>query len=106
MVWARAPQGTPDGRTSVPSGRIEGTTGPDGCCARMAEEGAPFDTVRGLFQEGDPLISGSEIRLENHIQIVVRRPEVIIGLFRPRTFTAWAPTVASESDTRQAGVDG
>ena len=51
-------------------------------CEKMEEEGA-FDTVRGLFQEGAPIVHGSEILQESHIQVVVRRPEAIIGLFRP-----------------------
>lgn len=63
-------------------------------CDRMLRSGAPYDTVRGLFQEGDPVTAGSEIRRENHIQIVARRPTSIIGLFRPRGFTEWAPAVA------------
>ena len=56
-------------------------------CEEMAEIG-PFDTVRGLFQEGAPIVDGSEILQENHIQIVVRRPEAIIGLFRPSLETS------------------
>jgi len=57
-------------------------------CAEMKREGSGFDTVRGLFQEGDPIVAGSEILQENHIQIVVRRPEAIIGLFRPSLETS------------------
>jgi hypothetical protein len=75
-------------------------------CESCAEQGAPFDTVRGLFQEGDPLIAGSEIRLENHIQVVVRRPPAIVGLFRPRGFTAWGAPVAPEHDVGQAESNG
>jgi hypothetical protein len=55
----------------------------------MAAQDAAFDTVRGLFQEGGPILEGSAISLQSHIQVVVRRPPAIIGLFRPRSFSAW-----------------
>lgn len=58
-------------------------------CDRTVREGAPYDTVRGLFQEGAPLVEGSALLTQNHIQVVVRNPSAIIGLFRPRVFTAW-----------------
>lgn len=70
------------------------------------EEQAPIDTVRGLFQEGAPITEGSEILLQNHIQIVARRPSAIIGLFRPRTFTDWAGPVADRPSAGQAVRDG
>lgn len=61
-------------------------------CDQMEEvEGAAFHTVRGLFQEGRPVAPGSEILGENHIQIVVRRPEALIGLFRPSLETSNDP---------------
>lgn len=75
-------------------------------CAESDDGDTQIDTVRGLFQEGAPLIAGSEIRLENHIQIVARRPVAIVGLFRPRGFTTWASPVAPEPMTGQAGSDG
>jgi len=53
-------------------------------CAASARVGRPFDTVRGLFQEGEAIFSGSGLLRENHIQVVVRDPRAIIGLFRPR----------------------
>jgi hypothetical protein len=58
-------------------------------CDHMAAQSAAFDTVRGLFQEGGPVLAGSAISLQSHIQVVVRRPDAIIGLFRPRGFSAW-----------------
>ena len=58
-------------------------------CDRMAREGAPYDTVRGLFQEGPPIVEGSALLTHNHIQLAVRNPAAIVGLFRPRIFTAW-----------------
>lgn len=53
-------------------------------CAATAQTERPFDTVRGLFQEGDALFPGSGLLRENHIQVVVRQPRAIVGLFRPR----------------------
>jgi hypothetical protein len=58
-------------------------------CEHMDDAETGYDTVRGLFQEGPPVVAGSAISTQNHIQVVVRRPQAIIGLFRPRGFTAW-----------------
>lgn len=42
-----------------------------------------FNTVRGLYQEADPVFSGSMIRAKTHIQINVLTPEESIqGYFR------------------------
>ena len=46
--------------------------------------GKSFDTVRGCFTEGEPIFETSGFRLESHIQIAVRNPACIIGVFRPR----------------------
>jgi hypothetical protein len=43
-----------------------------------------FDTVRGAFQEGDPIYEGAYLTAKNHIQICVRNPECIRGYFLPR----------------------
>jgi hypothetical protein len=43
----------------------------------------PFQTVRGAFEEGDPAFPGSMIKRETHIQIAVRDPRCILGVFRP-----------------------
>lgn len=45
--------------------------------------GNSFDTVRGLFPEGDHLFPGSGFRSHNHIQIAVRNPDCIKGFFIP-----------------------
>ncbi len=42
-----------------------------------------FDTVRGVFPEGDPIYSGSCLLTKTHIQIAVRNPACILGYFRP-----------------------
>ncbi len=44
----------------------------------------PFDTVRGMFDEGEALYPGSGFRIRNHVQIAVRNPLCIRGLFHPR----------------------
>jgi hypothetical protein len=45
--------------------------------------GAPFQTVRGAFPEGDPVYPGAKIMRETHIQIAVRDKACILGIFRP-----------------------
>lgn len=70
-------------------------------CDRMERLGTPVHTVRGLFQEGEPVMRGSAILLENHIHIVARAPDAIVGLFKPREFVAWPPTVAPASPAVQ-----
>jgi hypothetical protein len=45
--------------------------------------GLQFDTVRGVYQEGEPAFPGSGIRRRSHIQIAVRRPESVLGYFLP-----------------------
>ena len=45
--------------------------------------GRPFQTVRGVFQEGEPAFTGAGIKLKSHIQIAVRDSRAIIGCFRP-----------------------
>lgn len=47
------------------------------------DEGEPaYDTVYGVFEEGDELFPGSGFKSKTHIQIAVRNPELIIGYFR------------------------
>jgi hypothetical protein len=43
-----------------------------------------FDTVRGLFPEGEPAFPGGSILKESHIQISVRNPVCILGYFVPK----------------------
>jgi len=42
-----------------------------------------FDTVRGMFVEGGKVFSGSGIHLKSHVQIAVRNPSCIKGIFIP-----------------------
>lgn len=51
---------------------------------QKATEEPPFDTVRSVFIEGDPLYDGAGFRDKNHIQICVRNPKAIVGYFLPR----------------------
>jgi len=50
---------------------------------RFEDDGDPFQTVRGVFAEGQPAFEGSGICLKSHIQIAVRDPSCILGYFRP-----------------------
>ncbi|MCC5851158.1 MAG: hypothetical protein JJU29_23960 [Verrucomicrobia bacterium] len=49
------------------------------------ETGTCFDTVRGVFQEGEPAFPNSYIREKSHIQIAVRNPACILGYFLPNS---------------------
>ena len=44
----------------------------------------PFDTVRGLFVEGQPAYPGAEIFSLTHAQIAVLNERCIKGVFLPR----------------------
>jgi len=48
-----------------------------------------FDSVRGMFPEGEPLYGGAGFRKENHIQLCIRNPNCIIGYFKPRKKNPW-----------------
>jgi hypothetical protein len=48
-----------------------------------AQAGASFDTVRCAFVEGEPIFEGAGLRIESHVQIAVRNPNSIVGVFRP-----------------------
>lgn len=43
----------------------------------------PYDTVRGLFFEGDPLYPGAGFKSKDHIQICVQDTRCILGYFKP-----------------------
>jgi len=51
----------------------------------------PFDSVRGVFFEGDPIYETSGFREQSHIQICVRNPNCIKGFFAPMAVdSSWA----------------
>lgn len=46
------------------------------------EKFAPFDSIRGVFTEGDPAYAGAGFQEKTHIQIAVKNPGCIKGVFR------------------------
>lgn len=44
----------------------------------------PYDSVRGVFWEGEDLYEGAGFKAKNHIQIAIINPNCIKGFFRPR----------------------
>lgn len=52
-----------------------------------------FDSVRGLFPEGEELYTGAGFRIKDHIQICIRNPNCIKGFFIPRTYDKKFPVV-------------
>jgi hypothetical protein len=53
------------------------------CLSRLRQQGIEYDTVRGAFLEGDPAYPGGGFSREAHIQIAVRNPACILGVFQP-----------------------
>ena len=49
-----------------------------------AEDSIVYDSVRGVFYEGDVAYKGAEIRKKNHIQVCLRNMNCIKGFFLPR----------------------
>jgi hypothetical protein len=54
------------------------------CLGGLKDAGLAYDTVRGAFLEGDPGYRGAGIRRETHIQIAVRNPDCILGVYGAR----------------------
>lgn len=52
---------------------------------RKQQELRPFDSVRGVFWEGEPLYPTAGFKEKNHVQIAVTNPNCIKGYFWPRT---------------------
>ncbi|MDR3532452.1 MAG: hypothetical protein P4L90_18105 [Rhodopila sp.] len=46
------------------------------------EAGNQFDSVRGIFAEGAPAYPGAAFDAKTHVQIAVRNPDCIKGVFR------------------------
>lgn len=44
----------------------------------------PFDSVRGVFWEGNDLYENAGFKEKNHIQICIRNPNCVKGFFIPR----------------------
>jgi hypothetical protein len=47
----------------------------------------PYDTVRGVFTEGQRAFPGAKLFQKTHVQIAVRNIDCIVGFFRPRLTT-------------------
>lgn len=43
----------------------------------------PYDTVRGFFNEGQPVYPTAGLRSLDHVQVCVRNPKCILGFFKP-----------------------
>lgn len=58
--------------------------------AEFALEGfPPFDSVRAVFFEGEPLYPTAGFFEKTHIQVCIRNPNCIEGYFMPRKETVW-----------------
>jgi hypothetical protein len=53
----------------------------------------PFDSIRGVFTEGEELYPNAGFREKDHIQICVRNPNCIKGFFLPRKLDSDYPKV-------------
>ncbi len=53
------------------------------CLAELHEQGIEYETVRGAFLEGLPAYPAAGFSRESHLQIAVRNPACILGVFRP-----------------------
>lgn len=62
-----------------------------------------FDTVRCGFIEGERAFPGSGIYRQSHIQIAVRNPACILGVFRPRVHGWTRAKTAFRRSTRPSG---
>lgn len=51
---------------------------------RVDQERQEFDSVKGVFFEGEDLYPGAGFKEKNHIQIAIRNPNCIKGYFIPR----------------------
>lgn len=49
----------------------------------------PYDSIRGVFVEGEPLYPGAGFNAKNHIQICIRNPHCIKGFFNPIEDLGW-----------------
>jgi hypothetical protein len=48
------------------------------------DEPRRFDSIRCGFVEGEPAFEGSGILKQSHVQLAVRNPTCVLGVFRPR----------------------
>lgn len=50
------------------------------------DDSLPFDSVRGIFIEGDPVYPGACFMEKTHVQICIVNPNCIKGYFNPLTY--------------------
>jgi hypothetical protein len=67
-------------------------------------EQRPFDSVRALLPEGNPLYPGAGFRQKTHIQIAIRNPNMIKGYFLPRRESKWLGAPLSLSAPKKKGL--
>jgi hypothetical protein len=53
------------------------------CLERLARWGVHYDTVRCAFLEGEPVYPDAGFSHETHIQVAVRNPACVLGVFLP-----------------------
>jgi hypothetical protein len=56
---------------------------------RVQKKLKPFDSVRGVFVEGEELYPGAGFNAKNHIQLCIRNPNCIKGFFDPLDEVKW-----------------
>jgi hypothetical protein len=61
--------------------------------SNITEDKAGYDTVRCAFPEGGEAFTGSAITARLHIQIAVRNPECIKGIFLPHPIHKFNPNL-------------
>jgi hypothetical protein len=53
------------------------------CLDELLDRGTKYDTVRAAFLEGEPVYPTAGFCHESHIQVAVRNPTCILGVFQP-----------------------
>jgi len=56
----------------------------------------PFETIRSAFMEGKPVYPGSNFTDKLHIEVCVRKPELIKGYFLPQPIEKFNPFLKKE----------
>ena len=51
--------------------------------AHASRASVVYDAVRGGFTEGAAVFPGSGLQRETHVQVAIRNPSCILGVFRP-----------------------
>ena len=66
--------------------------------ARVSRD--PVRSVRGAFEEGEPVFPGAAVRRQTHIQVAVRDLSRIVGIFRPNPLYTDPSAVTNEGKTQ------